>query len=208
MSAALRHRRYPFRGGRARPPRILIARPDHLGDVLLTLPAASTIRRAIPGAHVAFLVRPDAAAVPRHCPDVSETLTAPYPSPSADFDREAWQGPAAVVARVVARGRFDVAILARPADSWSGAILVAAGGSPPHRVCRSRHTPLPHRGGPARGWSARGGGGGCPGDAGAGCAGCPATDRPSAGCAPSLAGDAERHRRGGSGAGTCGRSHR
>lgn len=132
MSAALRHRRFPFRGGRTRPPRIVIARPDHVGDVLLTLPAATTIRRAIPGAQVAFLVRPEAAAVPRHCPDVTETLTVPFPSPAADFDREAWQGPTAVVARLVARGRFDVAILARPADQWSGAILTAAG--VPHRV--------------------------------------------------------------------------
>jgi len=132
MSSALRQRRFPFRGGRARPPRVVIARPDHLGDVWLTLPAATTIRRAIPGAQVAFLVRPETAAAPRHCPDVTDTLTAPFPSPAADFDREAWQGPTAVVARLVARARFDVAILARPADPWSGAILAAAG--VPHRI--------------------------------------------------------------------------
>src|SRR5262249_19039230 len=60
-------------------PRILFSRPDHVGDVLLTLPAVAALRRALPDARIGFLVPPSAAAIPQRCADVDVTYTAPFP---------------------------------------------------------------------------------------------------------------------------------
>jgi heptosyltransferase III len=107
-------------------PRIVLARPDHFGDVLLTLPAAAALREALPGAHITFLVPEQAAGIPRHCPDVDETCVAPFPPLSS------WPGPpdwAEVARREAPRlsGRFDIAILPRPEDPLSGLLLALAG---------------------------------------------------------------------------------
>lgn len=107
-------------------PRILFARPDHLGDVLLTLPAAATLRDALPRAHISFLVPAGAGAVPRRCPSIDETLTLPFPLLTGPPDPPGWAEIVARAARAL-RGRFDLAILPRPNDPWSGALVAAAG---------------------------------------------------------------------------------
>ena len=108
------------------PPRILLARPDHLGDVLLTLPAIALLRRALPHAQISVLVSAAVAAVPRHCPDVDATYTAPFSPLAAWPDPPGWP---AIVARTAAklRGQFDLAILPRPDDPVTGALVAAAG---------------------------------------------------------------------------------
>lgn len=108
------------------PLRILLARPDHLGDVLLTLPAVDALRRIVPGARIDYLVAPAAAAVPAHCPTIDETLTVPFPPPTAPPDPPGWAG---IVAREAAalRGRYDLALLPRLDDPWGGALVAAAG---------------------------------------------------------------------------------
>lgn len=107
-------------------PRILLARPDHLGDVLLTLPAIALLRRALPHAQISVLVSGEVATVPRHCPDVDATYTAPFPPLVAWPDPPGWPE---TVAREAAhlRGRFDLAILPRPDDPVTGALVAAAG---------------------------------------------------------------------------------
>jgi ADP-heptose:LPS heptosyltransferase len=107
-------------------PRILIARPDHLGDVLLTVPAAAALRAAIPGAHISFLVTTEMGDVIRHCPEIDHVLTLPFPPLVASPDPAIWTG---IVARTAGslRGRFDLIILSRPEDPWSGELAVAAG---------------------------------------------------------------------------------
>src|SRR5579859_1915286 len=40
------------------PPRVLLLRPDHLGDVLLTTPAIAALRAALPDARLIALVGP------------------------------------------------------------------------------------------------------------------------------------------------------
>lgn len=106
--------------------RLAILRPDHLGDVLLTLPAAAALRRALPGACISYLVAPGVADIPRHCPDVDATYTVPFPPLTAASPPPGW---AAIVAREAAalRGRFDLALLPRPDDPWSGPLVAAAG---------------------------------------------------------------------------------
>lgn len=107
-------------------PRILIARPDHLGDVLLTLPAATALRAAIPDAHISFLVSPELGDVVRHCPEIDETYTLPFPSLTARQDPACWTKIVSQEADGL-RGRFDLIILSRPEDPWSGELALKAG---------------------------------------------------------------------------------
>ena len=132
-------------------PRVLIARPDHLGDVLLTLPAAVALRSALPAARISYLVAPSMAAVPQRCPAVDETRTAPFPPPTAPPRPPGWTD---VVAREAPglRGRFDVALLPRLDDPWSGALVAAAGipirlgyASAPTRPYLTHGMPVPAR---------------------------------------------------------------
>jgi ADP-heptose:LPS heptosyltransferase len=107
-------------------PRILITRPDHLGDVLLTLPAAVALRFSIPDAHICFLVSNHLGDVTTHCPAIDETYTLPFPPVMAQYGARAW--PGLVTHRTtIKRGCFDIAILARPDDPWSGELMMAAG---------------------------------------------------------------------------------
>ena len=102
--------------------RVLIARPDHLGDVLLTLPAATALRAALPGTSLAFLVSAPTADAARRCPDVDETLTVPFPRLGTAFSAQDWHDAARPHAHVL-RDRFDIAVLARPDDPWSGTLV-------------------------------------------------------------------------------------
>ncbi|MEE9607708.1 MAG: glycosyltransferase family 9 protein [Myxococcota bacterium] len=51
-----------------------------LGDVVRTLPAVSSLRRAYPGAHIAWLVEPPAASILREQPWIDEVLVFPRPA--------------------------------------------------------------------------------------------------------------------------------
>ena len=122
-----------------REPRILLVRPDHLGDVLLTLPAAAALKRSLPSAHLTYLVAAGLEAVVDRCPFVDETLSLPYPPPDAVTEPSEWEVlPSAAIAL---RDRFDVAALLRPLDPWSGTLVHAAG--IPIRVGFSRGEMVP-----------------------------------------------------------------
>jgi ADP-heptose:LPS heptosyltransferase len=107
------------------PARLLLARPDHLGDVLLTLPAAGLLRHVLPTARVTYLVGQAGKDAASHCPHVDGVLVAPFPPPDAPFDGEEW---ACIVARERLRleGRFDIALVLRPHDPWSATLVAAA----------------------------------------------------------------------------------
>jgi hypothetical protein len=110
-------------------PRVLFIRPDHVGDVLLTLPAVVALRRALPGAHIAYAAPPATAAAAARCPDVDETLAVEFPPfgrPGADG--AAWRATVLAASSMLARS-FDAALVVRPDDPWSGE-LVAAGSIP------------------------------------------------------------------------------
>ncbi len=131
-AAALRYSRPP-RALPERPRRLLVIRPDHLGDVLFLTPALAHLRRTLPDAHITALVGPWAAPLLAHSPDVDavETLAFPW------FDRRprrSWLDPYRRLfhgARAL-RGRFDVALIMR-FDHWWGGWL-AAEARIPHRV--------------------------------------------------------------------------
>jgi ADP-heptose:LPS heptosyltransferase len=54
---------------------ILLVRPDGIGDEILSLPVATELRRAMPGARLVFLSSVYAAPVLAHHPDLDDVLT-------------------------------------------------------------------------------------------------------------------------------------
>ncbi len=105
-------------------PRILLIRPDHLGDVLFATPALRLLREALPEARLTCLVGPWAREVMEHNPHVDEVVTLQFPG----FTRRAkgWiGGPYLQAWRAAARlrpARHDLAIVLR-FDHWWGALL-------------------------------------------------------------------------------------
>jgi ADP-heptose:LPS heptosyltransferase len=106
-------------------PRVLIANPGHLGDVLLTLPAVNALRAARPDARLAMLVRRPYADVPLICPHVDEVIAPPFPRVRPNLAAlDAAEGDRGLVAL---EGRFDVAILCRCRDPWRAELATLAG---------------------------------------------------------------------------------
>ena len=111
--------------------RVLLLRPDHVGDVLLTAPAVALVRASLPSARLTYLVGPWSVAAARHGPAVDSLRTLAYPG----FARRANANvlaPYALMAREAARlrrERFDLAVVWRP-DHWWGALLAMAAGIP------------------------------------------------------------------------------
>lgn len=127
--AGRRYRRSP--AAPAAPQRILVIRPDHLGDLLFAAPALRLLRRQHPEAHIAALVGPWGEAVVARLPEVDRVLTCPFPG----FTRQPKRSPLApyrLLAVEAARLRqeaFDLALVLR-FDHWWGAWLAAQAGIP------------------------------------------------------------------------------
>ena len=83
------------------PNKILIVRTDRVGDVLLTTPVSTALRRAFPQAKIAWLVQPYAAPLLEHNPDVDQVL----------LDKGQSVGE---LAAMIKREQFDAAIVALP----------------------------------------------------------------------------------------------
>lgn len=111
--------------------RMLVIRPDHLGDLLLSTPAIAELRAELPEAHLALMVGPWAADLVSHGPPVDEVLACSFPG----FTRRParWIGEPYVElmrqARRLRRGRYGLAVILRP-DHWWGALLAAVAGIP------------------------------------------------------------------------------
>lgn len=59
--------------------RVLAIRLDNLGDLLMTTPALAAIHESVPGARIALLTSPSAAALARELPSVDAVLSADAP---------------------------------------------------------------------------------------------------------------------------------
>ena len=110
---------------------MLLLRPDHIGDVLLTSPPWRCCARACPGAHLTYLVGPWSAEVARGGPPVDSLRVLAFPG----FTRQANPNvlaPYALLLREanrLRRERYDVAVVFRP-DHWWGALLALVAGIP------------------------------------------------------------------------------
>ncbi|PJF21424.1 MAG: glycosyltransferase family 9 protein [Phototrophicales bacterium] len=117
-----------------RPPdreRILLVRPDHVGDVLLATPALHALRVARPHAEIHMLVGPWSASVLETNDDVDTVLTLDFPgfnrSGNASLSSPyqlAWR-----TARYLRRIRYHSAVILRP-DHWWGAMVTYLAGIP------------------------------------------------------------------------------
>jgi ADP-heptose:LPS heptosyltransferase len=113
------------------PERIVVIKPDHLGDVLLLTPALRLLRRQLPHAHITLLIGPWSRAAVAHNPDVDAILTIPFPGFTRSPKPRWWQPYTLLLktALLLRAGRFDAAIIARD-DHWWGALLAALAGIP------------------------------------------------------------------------------
>lgn len=115
-------------------PRILVLRPDHIGDLLFATPALHALRLALPQAHLTCMVGPWGQAVLEHNPNLDELILCDFPG----FSRKP-KGPALAPYRELRRWAerlkaecFDLALVLR-FDHWWGALLSYLAGVP-HRV--------------------------------------------------------------------------
>ncbi len=124
--------RVPVAASRAgTPPRILLIRPDHLGDLLFMTPALHVLRSARPDAHIACLIGPWGEPILRDNPDVDEIVTCDFPFFNRRTKPSVW-APYATLWREAQRlrtMRFDVACIMR-FDFWWGAALARLAGIP------------------------------------------------------------------------------
>lgn len=119
------------RGKLRRSNRILLVRPDHLGDVLLTTPAIRAFRAAHPHTEIHALVGPWSATALVNFPEIDRILTLPFPG----FGRNtkiSWRSPYQLAwnsANQLRRIGYSSAIIFRP-DHWWGAMLTYLAGIP------------------------------------------------------------------------------
>ncbi len=111
--------------------RILLIRPDHLGDVLLTTPAIHALRKALPNTEIHALVGPWSASVLANYSEVDLVLTLPFPGFSR-HPKDNWRSPyqlAWTTARHLRHIGYNSAIIFRP-DHWWGALVTYLAGFP------------------------------------------------------------------------------
>jgi heptosyltransferase-2/heptosyltransferase-3 len=127
----------------AQPLRVLLVRPDHIGDVLLASPAVALLGASLPGAEFTYLVGPWSVDLARHGPLGDTVRTLEFPG----FTRRPkgsllqpyvllWRA-----ARQLRARRHDAAVIFRP-DHWWGALLALAAGIPV-RLGHDRPEPRP-----------------------------------------------------------------
>ncbi len=106
------------------PKKLLLIRPDHLGDVLLTTPALSLLREALPETEITALVGSWGAASLQNNPDVDKVLRCDFPGfsrePNANFFAPYLY--ALEQSRQLRQQNYDAAIIFRY-DHWWGALL-------------------------------------------------------------------------------------
>ena len=104
--------------------RVLLVRPDHLGDLVLTTPVLDALRAQAPDAHITMMVGPWSSEVVARHPALDRVITCSFPG-----FRRALQGvfepyvQLFQVAQQIRRGNYDIAINLRP-DFWWGAALL------------------------------------------------------------------------------------
>lgn len=111
--------------------RVLVIKPDHLGDVLLLTPALRALRQQLPQAHITLLVGPWSRAVVAHNPDIDTLQLCPFPGFARRSKTSAWD-PYRVLLQttwLLRSGRYDAAVIARD-DHWWGALVAALAGVP------------------------------------------------------------------------------
>lgn len=111
--------------------RILLIRPDHLGDVLLTTPTIYALREVNPYTEIHALVGPWSADAIAAYPEIDLALTLAFPGFSRE-PKENWRSPYQLALQTAAQLRkvgYSSAIILRP-DHWWGALVAKLAGIP------------------------------------------------------------------------------
>lgn len=109
----------------SRPPRkLLLLRPDHLGDVLLTTPALSLLRKALPHTEITAMVGPWGAPSLQNNPDIDRVVRCDFPGFSREPNANLFAPYlyALQQSRYLRQQGYDAAISFRY-DFWWGALL-------------------------------------------------------------------------------------
>lgn len=118
----------------ARDPKLLLIRPDHLGDLLFLTPALKCLREALPQAQISLMIGSWGKPVLQHNPHIDQLLTCEFPGFTRQPKESLWQ-PYHYLwqqAKYLRRHQFDMAVVLR-FDHWWGAWLAAAA-QIPHRI--------------------------------------------------------------------------
>jgi len=105
-------------------PRILLVRPDHLGDMLLATPTLDALKAQLPEAQITMMVGPWSSEIVARHPALNRLISCPFPG----FQRAPQKALTPYfllfkAARKLRRDRYDLAINLRP-DFWWGAALL------------------------------------------------------------------------------------
>jgi lipopolysaccharide heptosyltransferase II len=109
--------------------RVLVVRPDHLGDLLLATPALALLRAALPEAHLTAMVGPWALPALDGRTEMDAVRVCSFPA----FARRAPRTPLDPYllllreARRLRCERYDAALILRVDDWWSAALVAWAG---------------------------------------------------------------------------------
>ncbi len=117
------------RPGAAR--RVLVIKPDHLGDVLLLTPALRLLRQHQPELHITLLIGPWSQVAVGHNPAIDTIVTCAFPG-FTRADKPGLLQPYRLLlktALLLRAGRYDAALIARD-DHWWGALLATLSGIP------------------------------------------------------------------------------
>lgn len=112
------------------PKRILVIRPDHLGDLLFATPALARLREAFPNAHITGLVGPWGRAIWQDNPNLDALRVVAFPGIAGD--KGTLLAPYNLLrhtAHKLALENYDLGVTLR-FDHWWGAALLAASGIP------------------------------------------------------------------------------
>jgi ADP-heptose:LPS heptosyltransferase len=111
--------------------RVLVVRPDHLGDLLFATPALERLRRAFPDVHITGLTGPWGRAMWEHNRNLDSIATLPFPGITASKEANPL-APYKMLGKSAAslkRAEYDLVIVLR-FDHWWGAALMWLAGIP------------------------------------------------------------------------------
>ncbi len=125
---ALQAKRAPIRVQPGKTTRILLIRPDHLGDLILTTPILQALKSQSPDVLITMMTGPWSSEVVARHPALDQLLTCPFPG----FQRAPQNALAPYIllfrmAQQLRREHYDLAINLRPDFWWGAALLYLAG---------------------------------------------------------------------------------
>jgi len=107
-------------------PRILLIRPDYLGDLVLTTPVLSALKTAVPDAHLTMMVGPWSAEVVERHPPIDRLVLCSFPGVRGAHKKSLRPLLLLRTARRLWREHYDLAVNLRLKSWWISAVIYLA----------------------------------------------------------------------------------